>query len=395
MSTEQIIQIITNLSPVVQMAFLTLIALAILQLLTVAYNALARRQIIRHTRGLRTLNQAMALANQSFALQAALGRPLDLLLDHLHVSVGVIHLLNPESHQLELVCARGVNGSSENCLDRLPEANTVMGQSIQTGSPVRLAGPADKDYLRALAQGKSRVCVMSVPIASGSRNIGALTVATSRYRAFTADEINLMTGLGRYLGVVVENLRMVDAMRAQMARLDAALAELRAAEKARAALVAGVSRDLRLPLSQIESYVSMLLEGELNDSAREGLQMVSDRLGQMAGRIEALMAAEWPVQPEATPSRQTPVLSTSADSANLHTSALAMSLQPAQEPIDQSETWPMELRAQPMIKRKNWLVDRLVQLDRLQRIAFGTGAALLILLAVLLIALSLWQHTTW
>ena len=69
--------------------------------------------------------------------------------------------------------------------------------------------------------------------------------------------------------------------------------------------------------------------------------------------------------------------------------------QPAPQPTGQPEPWRMELPAEPIIKRKNWLADRLAQLDRLQRIAFGTGAALLILLAVLLIALSLWQHTTW
>jgi len=395
MSTEQILQTIANLAPTAQMAFLIVMVLAILQLLTVAYNALARRQITRHTRGLRTLNQAMAIANQSFELKVASGGPLEILLEHMQVRVGAIHLLDPDRRQLELVCARGVSGSSESCLDRLPEADTVMGQAIQTGSPVRFAGPADKDYLRALVQGKSRVCVMSVPIASGSRNIGALTVATSRYRAFAADEIELMTGLGRYLGVVVENLRMVDAMRAQMAQLDAALAERRAAEKARSDLWTNVSRDLRSPLSQIESYISMLLEGELNDSAREGLRMVSDRLGQMAGRIEALVAVEWPVQPEATPLPQTSVLSTSADTTDLHESALAIPSRPTPQPVGQREPWRMELPAEPIVKRKNWLADRLAQLDRLQRIAFGTGTALLILLGVLLIALSLWQHTTW
>jgi hypothetical protein len=55
----------------------------------------------------------------------------------------------------------------------------------------------------------------------------------------------------------------------------------------------------------------------------------------------------------------------------------------------------MELPAEPIARRKNWLADRLARLDRLQRIALGMGAALLILFAVLLIALSLWQHMTW
>jgi signal transduction histidine kinase len=395
MNTEQIIQTITNWSPAAQIAILIVMVLAVLQLLTVAYKALARWQITRHTRGLHTLNQAMSLASQSFALQAALGKPLDLLLDHLHVMVGVIHLLDPDQHQLELVCARGVDGSSENCLSKLPDANAVMGQAIQTGAPVRLAGPADKDYLRALAKGKRRVCVMSVPLSSGNRNIGALTVATSKYRAFTDDEINLMTGLGRYLGVVVENMRMVDAMRAQMAQLDVALAQLRAAEKAHNELLANVSRDLRSPLSHIESYVHVLLDGELNDSVREGLQMVSDRLGQMAGRIEELVAVEQPALPVETQSAHVPVPSVATDATDLHEPIPVISSQPQPPPTEHHEAWRMELPAEPIARRKNWLAERLARLDRLQRIALGMGLTLLILFAVLLVALSLWQHMTW
>ena len=180
MSAEQILQTIINLSPAAQIASLTVVVLAILQLLTVAYNALARRQITHHTRGLRTLNQAMALANQSFALKAASGGPLEILLEHTQVRVGAIHLLDPDRRQLELVCARGVNGSSENCLDRLPK-DTVIGQAIQTGSPVRLAGPADKDYLRALAQGKSRVCMISVPIAGTAKGAACIPFGLFQY----------------------------------------------------------------------------------------------------------------------------------------------------------------------------------------------------------------------
>jgi hypothetical protein len=236
---------------------------------------------------------------------------------------------------------------------------------------------------------------MSVPLSSGNRNIGALTVATSRYRAFTDDEINLMTGLGRYLSIVVENMRMIDAMRAQMAQLDVALAQLRAAEKARNELLANVSRDLRSPLSHIESYVHVLLDGELNDSVREGLQMVSDRLGQMAGRIEELVAVEQPAPPVETQSAHVPVLAAATDATDWHEPVPVISSQPQPPPSEQHEAWRMELPAEPIARRKNWLAERLARLDRLQRIALGMGLTLLILFAVLLIALSLWQHMTW
>ena len=124
--------------------------------------------------------------------------------------------------------------------------------------------------------------------------------------------------------------------------------------------------------------------------------MVSDRLGQMAGRIEGLRAMEPPAQPVEVQSTPAPALLTATDSTSLHKPVPAtISSQPQLPPIEHHEAWRMELPAEPIARRKNWLAERLARLDRLQRIALGMGLTLLILFAVLLVALSVWQHMTW
>ncbi len=287
----RIAQTISGLPLALQIAGIVVVSLVLLQALTVAYNALARWQIARHTRGLRALTEAMSLSNRSLTLETALGEPLDAVMEHLQIPVGTIHLLDPDRREFDLVCARGIDASTGNSLRALPESKVVMGEAVRTAAPVRAAGAADQDYLRALSRGEARVCVMSVPISSGNRNIGALTLATPQYRAFTDDESSLISGLGHHLGVVVENLRMVDAMRSQVAQIDAALTDLRASEKSRSELLDNISHDLRAPLTCIRGYIDLLLEGDLSNSAREGLQIVSNKAQQMIGLIEELLAS--------------------------------------------------------------------------------------------------------
>jgi GAF domain-containing protein len=212
-----IAQLLSHLPFAVQIVGLVVVILTVLQLATLAYNTLARWQIARHTRGLRVLTEAMSRANRSFVLKTAVGDSLDLVLAHLQLPAGVIYLVDPDSRQLVLACVRGSGVSEHDSLPSILGNDNILGEAIKTGAPARVAGTADSGYLRALSGGNARGCAISVPIASGTRSIGALTVASPRYRAFTDDEINLMTGLGQHLGVVVENLQMIEAMRAQMA----------------------------------------------------------------------------------------------------------------------------------------------------------------------------------
>ena len=420
---------LSNLPDAVRIVAIATACLAALQLLTLAYNTLARWQIARHTRGLRMLTEAMSYAHRSFALEAALGDPLTLVLKHLQLPVGVVHLLDPVQHRLALVCACGLEDSAREALSDLAQEGTLMGKAIQSGVPVKTAGPAHAAYLRALSGGQARVCAISVPLASGRRNIGAMTFAAPRYRAFTDGEVSLLAGLGNHLGVVVENLRMVDAMRAQMAQLDTALASLRAADTARGELLASISRDLRTPLIQVRGYVDILLDGELSDSLREGLEMVQSRVEHALELLDDRQTPDSTDQLAAIASSsctpaEPPTLSASYPSIGLVSPATDMprdgtmtaapraSLQTVTDPqaalasqrsdgapVPQDQhverDWRMDAPVETPARRKNWLIERLAKLDRLQRIALGAGITLLVVFGTLLVVISLWQQSHW
>jgi signal transduction histidine kinase len=423
LAVSQPTQALANLPTVFQIAGIVIVALVALQLLTLAYNALVRWQIARHTRGLRVLTEAMSWASKSFALEAALGEPLALLLRHLRLPTGAIHLLDPDQGRLKLICLQGLADSARADLSDLSLDGTIMGQAAQTGLPVRLAGAADQSYLRALSGDRARICAISVPITSGRRNIGALTLATGRYRALTEDESNLMAGLGHHLGVVVENLHMVEAMRAQAARSDTALADLRASESTHDELKRDVSRELRTPLTQVRDYVGILLDGELNDSAKEGLSLVLDRVEHMIELLNTFGASGSPVpsvsltppfaaaprsnvpgiasSPAAQPHSE-PEMAATPDApartspafTQAHDEPTASDAPPAEgEPSDPG--WRMSPPVELPTKRKSRLSERLARLDRLQRIALGAGIGLLVLFVALLVVFSIWQQAHW
>jgi hypothetical protein len=268
------------------------------------------------------------------------------------------------------------------------------------------------------------VCAIAVPVVSGARNVGALTVAAPRYRAFTDDEVNLMLGLGQHLGIVVENLRMIEAMRAQMAQLDTALADLRLSRTSRRDLV-HLAHDLKMPLTAIQGYVGILLEGDLPDSAREGLGLVAGRLEQAIAHIQAFGATEpqeivcgaitesisaQPRQVCAAPVAKVVPTAPRADApAGLDLQEpTPQALAPAAQPVmpetvvsgspvstPQGEPWRMESPILPRSKPSNWLAGRLARLDRLQRIALGVGCAVLFVVIVFITVVSVWQQSHW
>ena len=85
---------------------------------------------------------------------------------------------------------------------------------------------------------------MLAPLQLGSRAIGALVISRSEPAAFRAEEIELVTLLGRLVATAVQNLRAYEAERATAD-------ELRRLSALRADFVSLVSHELRSPMAAV------------------------------------------------------------------------------------------------------------------------------------------------
>ena len=139
--------------------------------------------------------------------------------------------------------------------------------------------PEERDL--AAAGLKSRVVA---PLNAGGRILGMVSVSREQADAFSRDEVDLVTLLGRQIGYAVQNIRTYAAERA-------ASEELRRLSALRADFVSLVSHELRAPMASIIGCATTLRDRwrELQPDQRESfLALISDetkRLSTLIGDV--------------------------------------------------------------------------------------------------------------
>jgi K+-sensing histidine kinase KdpD len=139
--------------------------------------------------------------------------------------------------------------------------------------------PEERDL--AAAGLKSRVVA---PLNAGGRILGMVSVSREQAEAFTRDEVDLVTLLGRQIGYAVQNMRTYAAERS-------AAEELRRLSALRADFVSLVSHELRAPMASIIGCATTLRERwrELQPDQRESfLALIADettRLSTLIGDV--------------------------------------------------------------------------------------------------------------
>ena len=119
------------------------------------------------------------------------------------------------------------------------------------------------------------------PLQLGSRAIGALVISRSKPGAFRAEDIELVTLLGRLVASAVQNLRAYEAERATAD-------ELRRLSSLRADFVSLVSHELRSPMAAVIGSARTLQQRwrELRPEQREAFLAV---IGDETSRLSALV----------------------------------------------------------------------------------------------------------
>jgi signal transduction histidine kinase len=87
-------------------------------------------------------------------------------------------------------------------------------------------------------------CRLAAPLIVGPRSVGMISLVREQPAAFTPDEIEFVSLLGRFLGSTVQNIRAYEAERATVE-------ELRRLSAMRADFVALVSHELRSPMAAV------------------------------------------------------------------------------------------------------------------------------------------------
>jgi len=167
------------------------------------------RQLGRRNQELEALNAVVTTAAQSLDLDSLLRDTLDKVLMVMEADAGEIFLREEASGDMVLATHRGVYPDAFYSLNRFERGVGFVGITAAMGEPLfsnelrRETRFVREEVIRAGI--KSLACI---PLVVKNQVIGVLTLGLRQAAAFEERRVDLLTAIGRQIGVAVENARL-------------------------------------------------------------------------------------------------------------------------------------------------------------------------------------------
>ncbi|MEJ2208373.1 MAG: GAF domain-containing protein, partial [Anaerolineae bacterium] len=177
----------------------------------------AEESIVRRNAELAAQNAIAATLSRSLDLDTILETTLDTVLAVLDMDAGCICLIEPDDPSLRLRTSRGPHtvrrgraaatlssqaGQQCSCMD-------VSNRSVEEMTPIALTvDNFDCDLVSAYLEGSGVRKMVSTPLVSKGRAVGALSMCSSRSGGVPPHELELLASMGHQIGMAVENSRL-------------------------------------------------------------------------------------------------------------------------------------------------------------------------------------------
>ncbi|MBI3078345.1 MAG: GAF domain-containing protein, partial [Deltaproteobacteria bacterium] len=188
--------------------------------------AIARAQLFEEVKARSERLEVLAQVSRGLASTLEL-RPLgELVLDAigrlLDVPIVNLWLEEPETGDLVLSARRGMREPWEAAEFRLERGSGLVGWIVEHGQPLGLPDVLEdpRFVLKDWAHDRGVTSYLGVPLHSGGRVSGTISIFSTRRRVFTQDEIDLAVMLADHVAVALENARLFQEVQARSARLE-------------------------------------------------------------------------------------------------------------------------------------------------------------------------------
>jgi len=179
-------------------------------------NARLYQKFVRRDRELQARNDDLKLLNDvatnltsSLDIDDILAKTLDLVMEYLNVEAGEIFLVEDGEQELHLALHRGDFIEAFSILDRFHIGQGFIGSVAATGKmlistnlrqEMRYLSPA------VLEAGFQLICC--IPLTSSGKVVGVLSAASRRLCKLDERQLNMLTAIGAWAGVTIENARL-------------------------------------------------------------------------------------------------------------------------------------------------------------------------------------------
>ncbi len=251
------------------------------------------KQLERRVRELSTLYQIGQAVTSLLDLEKVLNRIVEAAVFLTGAEEGFLLLVDEETGELYMRAGKGLREKYAHGF-RVRVADSLSGQVVQTGKPIMVSSVQDEEKFK-LKTGYLVKSLLHVPLKVRDKVIGVLSVHnTLSSKAFTDNELYLLSALADYAAIAIENARLYQESYDEAKRLTELL---RAQEKVRPAEMTERERQ------EVESFISELrsqgqeavLSIEEAEQLARGLraqatvaEQLAQRLGAQRSRVDQL-----------------------------------------------------------------------------------------------------------
>jgi len=149
-------------------------------------------------------------------------------------------------------------------------SNSLVGQAASQGQPMLLNNILESPFefhKTILPETRSELCI---PMKLGDRIIGVLDIQSSRFSAFTDNDIMVMQVLADQIAIAMDNARSYELSQI-------AIKEMEEVDRLKSQFLANMSHELRTPLNSIIGFSRVILkgiDGEINDIQKQDLSAI-------------------------------------------------------------------------------------------------------------------------
>ena len=184
-------------------------------------------------------------------------------------------MLNAGDDCLQAVCVHG-NGGPVGA--RASFGDGIAGRVARTWEPLLISG-------QVTARTQPVESSMCVPLLHRSELLGVLNLNGGSLRTFTEYDLRALSLFAEQAASAIANARLYEAERHHVARLIDS-------ERRKSEFLAGVSHDLRTPLTSLTGCTKMLKRDDLNAGQRaELVKMIERQNARLLQMVESLLAA--------------------------------------------------------------------------------------------------------
>jgi len=266
------------------------------------------RATLQRNRELAALNAISNAISGSLDLDEIANDALGKILEVMELDLGAIYLLDRSVNALVLKSQRGLEPETREIAERVSSTDILNrvfnnGESISIGNVKTEIQIAADDYSPLLENVTSILCV---PLRSKGNSLGAICLGSRQQRAFSPEEIQLLSSIANQIGVAIENAYLFEQVKRQAEEIALKNKHLietqeRLIEAERCAAVGQIGitvrHEINNPLTAILGQTQLLLmrRKDLPEDVRQRLQIIeqlSMRIRDIVKKLEAIKKLE-------------------------------------------------------------------------------------------------------